>query len=115
LHLDDERLLKFRHAVGLPALNRLLRLGQTTCGDDSKAVAGLTAELITAIRQPALALFGEHSPFLATAQYLVDHLPDCRAAIVPGAKHRAPEETPEGFLQLLTEFIDEVHAESRVR
>jgi pimeloyl-ACP methyl ester carboxylesterase len=115
LHLDDERLLKFRHAVGLPALNRLLRLGKTTCGDDSKAVAGLTAELITAIAQPALALFGEHSPFLATAQYLVEHLPDCRAAIVPGAKHRAPEENPEGFLQLLTEFIDEVHSEARVR
>jgi pimeloyl-ACP methyl ester carboxylesterase len=115
LHLDDERLLKFRHAVGLPALNRLLRLGKTTCGDDSKAVAGLTAELITAISQPALALFGAHSPFLTTAQYLVDHLPDCRAAIVPEAKHRAPEENPEGFLRLLAEFIDEVHAESRVR
>jgi pimeloyl-ACP methyl ester carboxylesterase len=115
LHLDDERLLKFRHAVGLPALNRLLRLGKTTCGDDSKAVAGLTAELITAIAQPALALFGAHSPFLATAQYLVEHLPDCRAAIVPGAKHRAPEENPEGFLRLLAGFIDEVHSEARVR
>jgi pimeloyl-ACP methyl ester carboxylesterase len=115
LHLDDERLLKFRHAVGLPALNRLLRLGKTTCGDDSKAVAGLTAELITAIAQPALALFGAHSPFLATAQYLVEHLPDCRAAIVPDAKHRAPEENPEGFLRLLAEFVDEVHTESRVR
>jgi pimeloyl-ACP methyl ester carboxylesterase len=115
LHLDEERMLRFRHAVGLPALNRLLRLGKTTCGDDSKAVAGLTAERITAIAQPALALFGAHSPFLATAQYLVEHLPDCRAAIVPGAKHRAPEENPEGFLHLLSEFIDEVHIESRVR
>jgi pimeloyl-ACP methyl ester carboxylesterase len=109
LHLDDERLLRFRQAVGLPALNRLVRLGKTTCGDDSKAVAGLTADLIGSVWQPALALFGEHSPFLATAQYLVANLPNCRSAIVPGAKHRAPEESPEEFLKLLVEFIDSVH------
>jgi pimeloyl-ACP methyl ester carboxylesterase len=109
LHLDDQRMLRFRHAVGLPALNRLLRLGKTTCGDDSKAVAGLTAEKIDGVAQPALALFGEHSPFLATARYLVEHLPNCRGAIVPAAKHRAPEENPEGFLWLLAEFLDSVH------
>jgi pimeloyl-ACP methyl ester carboxylesterase len=112
LHLDDERLLKFRQAVGLPALNRLLRLGKTTCGDDSKAVAGLTEDLIEGVSQPALALFGEHSPFLATAQYLVEHLPHCRSAIVPAAKHRAPEENPEGFLRLLVEFIDGLRTET---
>ncbi|MBV8609052.1 MAG: alpha/beta fold hydrolase, partial [Singulisphaera sp.] len=44
LQLDGERLLRFRQAVGLPALNRLLRLGRTTCGDDSKVEAGLTVE-----------------------------------------------------------------------
>ena len=101
LHLDGERLLKFRQAVGLPALNRLLRLGQTTCGDDSKAEAGLTAELIDGVASPVLALYGEFSPFLATAQYLVEHLPDCRTAIVPGAKHRAPRRTPRAFLRLV--------------
>jgi pimeloyl-ACP methyl ester carboxylesterase len=111
LHLDGERMLRFRQAVGLPALNRLVRLGKTTCGDDSKAVAGLTEDLIESVGQPALALFGEHSPFLATAQYLVDHLPRCRAAIVPGAKHRAPEENPEGFLRLLDEFVDSLRNE----
>ena len=112
VHLDDERLLRFRQAVGLPALNRLMRLGKTTCGDDSKAVAGLTSDLIAGMGQPALALFGEHSPFLATAQYLVENLPNCRSAIVPDAKHRAPEENPEGFLRLLVEFIDSVHEPS---
>ena len=109
LHLDDERLLRFRQAVGLPALNRLVRLGKTTCGDDSKAVAGLTSDLIAGVGQPALALFGEHSPFLATAEYLVENLPNCRSAIVPEAKHRAPEESPQEFLELLVEFIDSVH------
>ena len=52
LHLDGERLLKFRQAVGLPALNRLLRLGRTTCGDDSKVEAGLTAERIAGVALP---------------------------------------------------------------
>src|SRR5512135_1384340 len=107
MHLDGEALLRFRHAVGLPALNRLLRLGRTTCGADSKAEAGLTAQRIAAMDCPALALYGESSPFLATAQYLVGHLPRCRGAIVPDAKHRAPEENPEGFLRLLGAFLDE--------
>jgi pimeloyl-ACP methyl ester carboxylesterase len=109
LDLDGEKMLRFRQAVGLPALNRLLRLGKTTCGDDSKAVAGLTADLIAGVSQPSLALFGEHSPFLATAQYLVDTLPNCRSTIVPNAKHRAPEENPEEFLRLLVEYLDSVH------
>jgi pimeloyl-ACP methyl ester carboxylesterase len=107
MHLDKESLLKFRQAVGLPTLNRLLRLGQTTCGHDTKVAAGLTAEKLEAITAPTLALYGEFSPFLATAEYLVSHLPNCRAAIVPGAKHRAPEEAPEGFVRFLDEFCQE--------
>ena len=105
LHLDGEKLLKFRREVGLPALNRLLRLGHTTCGDDSKVDAGMTADKIEAIRAPSLAVYGEHSPFLATAEYLAEHLPDCRSAIVPGAKHRAPEENPEAFLRVLVDWL----------
>lgn len=104
LHLDEESLRKFRHAVGLPALNRLLRLGHTTCGDDTKVPAGLTTEKLHAIAVPTLALYGEFSPFLATAEYLTQHLPDCRSAIVPGAKHRAPEEAAEAFVRLLETF-----------
>lgn len=106
VHLDDEAMLKFRQAVGLPALNRLVRLGGTTCGADSKVAAGLTVERIEAVDRPVLALYGEHSPFLATAQYLVDHLADCRGALVPGAKHRAPEENAEDFIRLVRDFLD---------
>ncbi len=114
LHLDGDRLLKFRREVGLPALNRLLRLGKTTCGDDTKIPAGLTAELIGGIKIPTLAVYGEHSPFLATAEYLSAHLPSCRTAIIPEAKHRAPEENPEGFVRVLQEFfgLEEVIAKS---
>src|SRR5207302_10908421 len=86
--------------------NRVMRLSQTTCGVDCKVEAGLTAELISRVANPVLALYGEHSPFLATARYLVDHLPDCRCSIVPSAKHRAPEENPEDFVRLVREFLD---------
>ena len=106
MHLDGEKMLKFRQEVGLPALNRLLRLGNTTCGADSKVPAGLTAEMIAAIDKPALAIYGEHSPFLSTAQFLTENLPRCRSAIIPGAKHRAPEENPEPYVQALKAFFD---------
>lgn len=111
-HLDDDGLRKFRQAVGLPAMNRLLRLGATTCGDDTKAEAGLTADRIASVSAPALALYGEHSPFLATASYLVENLPRCRRALVPGAKHRAPEENPAEFVRIVAEFLDETNLQA---
>ncbi len=105
-HLDGERLLKFRQAVGLPGLNRLLRLANTTAGDDSKVEAGLTTELILGVRQPVLALYGDGSPFLSTAEYLVEHLPNCRSVLIPNAQHRAPEENPEAFTAALKRWIE---------
>ena len=103
--LDGERMLRFRRAVGLPGLNRLLRLAGTTCGVDAKRAAGLVEAEILRIDKPALALFGEHSPFLSTADYLVTHLPDCRGVRIPGAQHRAPEENPEAFVTALLDFL----------
>jgi pimeloyl-ACP methyl ester carboxylesterase len=105
LHLDGERLLRFRQAVGLPGFKRLLRLAHTTCGDDAKAVAGLTEALIHSVSQPVFAIFGEYSPFLATAQYLGQHLAHCVNRLVPGAKHRAPEENGPIFVELLNEYL----------
>ena len=105
-HLEGDRLRQFRQAVGLPAFTRLLRLGQTTCGDDAKAVGGLTIDLIHSVAQPTLALYGESSPFLATAEYLVEHLPNCRAEIVPGAQHRAPEENAGAFVASVRSFLN---------
>lgn len=108
LHLDGEALLRFRQAVGLPALNRLLRLCQTTCGEDTKLEVGLSADRIAEARVPVLALYGESSPFLATSRFLVDSLVNCRSALVPGAKHRAPQESPEAFARLVREFLEDV-------
>ena len=106
MHLDEERLLKLRQSVGLPAFGRLLRLGNTTCGDDSKAEAGLTEEKILAVAQPVLTIYGDESPFLATADYLGRHLPDCRNVLIPGAQHRAPEENPPAFTAAVKEFLE---------
>jgi pimeloyl-ACP methyl ester carboxylesterase len=106
LHLDDERLLRFRQAVGLPAWKRVLRLAQTTCGQDSKRADGLSAELISGVPHPCLALYGENSPFLTTADYLIEGLPNCRGRRIPDAQHRAPEENPEGFVLAVREFLE---------
>jgi pimeloyl-ACP methyl ester carboxylesterase len=105
MHLDGDRLLRFRQAVGLPGFNRLLRLAGTTCGDDAKAEAGLTEERIRGVTRPVMAIFGEHSPFLATADYLAEHLPHCANVRVPGAKHRAPEENSERFVEMVNAFL----------
>jgi pimeloyl-ACP methyl ester carboxylesterase len=105
LHLDGERLLRFRQAVGLPGFHRLLRLADTTCGHDAKVTAGLTEELIQRVTIPVLAIFGEHSPFLATAAYLSEHLADCFSRRVAGAKHRAPEENATEFVELVYRFL----------
>jgi len=105
-HLDEEGLLKFRQAVGLPGWKRVLRLAQTTCGDDAKLIDGLIADLIHAVEQPTLALYGEYSPFLSTAEYLVEHMPNCRSHLIPNAKHRAPEENPEGFVEAVRAFLE---------
>jgi pimeloyl-ACP methyl ester carboxylesterase len=113
LHLDGERLLRFRQAVGLPGFNRLLRLADTTCGHDAKVPAGLTEELIQSVTKPVLGIFGEHSPFLATADYLSEHLVDCESKRVPGAKHRAPEENSAAFVEIVNQFLTDQQAAVR--
>jgi len=110
LHLDGERLLRFRQAVGLPGFQRLLRLADTTCGHDAKVPAGLTEELIRSVTKPVLGIFGEHSPFLATADYLSEHLVDCVSKRVAGAKHRAPEENAVEFVEIVNQFLTTEHA-----
>jgi pimeloyl-ACP methyl ester carboxylesterase len=115
MHLDGEKLLQFRQAVGLPGMNRLLRLGKTTAGDDSKVEAGLTTEKILAVSQPILAIYGDASPFLSTAEYLVAHMPNCQQVLVPNSQHRAPEENPEEFTSALKNWIESLEPAEVVR
>jgi pimeloyl-ACP methyl ester carboxylesterase len=82
-----------------------LRLAETSCVYDAKVPAGLTEELIQGVSQPVLGIFGEHSPFLATSDYLAEHLPNCIAKTVKAAKHRAPEENGPEFVSIVNEFL----------
>jgi pimeloyl-ACP methyl ester carboxylesterase len=93
-----------RWLAGLP------RLAETTCGADVFAVAGLTAERIASVRRPVVALYDEHSPFLATCRYLREHLPDCTVAIVPGARHLAPVQNAPAFVALVQKHLAALRA-----
>lgn len=98
----------FRKELGLAAMDRLTRLAATTCGDDVKAVAGLTEDRLRSIHHPTVALYGEDSPFLATCRFLEANLTICRVALVPGAKHRAHEENPAGYVALVQRHLREM-------
>ncbi len=88
-------------AAGARWLLQAVQLADTTAGDEMFAVAGLTRERLCEIRQPVLALYDEHSPFKATCRFLTDHLPNCRADVVPGARHFAPIECAPTFNQMV--------------
>ncbi|MFN4258614.1 MAG: alpha/beta fold hydrolase [Gemmataceae bacterium] len=100
----------FDAEVGPGALRRLKRLAVTTCGRDASEVAGLTAAAIASIRHPVIALYGERSPFLNTCRYLEDNLVNCKVVLVPGGEHRAHEESPAAYVELVQRsFRDLVH------
>ncbi len=107
-NLPPERHEMFRKVMGVAAMDRLTRLAATTCGDDVKAVAGLTAERIGSVRHPAIALYGDNSPFLATCRYLAETLSNCRVSLVPDAKHRAHEENPAAYVALVQQLLREM-------
>jgi pimeloyl-ACP methyl ester carboxylesterase len=106
--LSPERKAMFEKEVGAPALQRLVRLAATTCGADVQEAAGLTAERVVSVKQPVVALYGEYSPFLATCRFLQANLPGCKVALVPGAKHRAHEENPAGYVELVCKHLREM-------
>jgi 3-oxoadipate enol-lactonase len=93
-------------------LAQLPRLADTTCGRDVFAVAGLTEEVIRSVRQPVVALYDEHSPFLATSRFLGDHLPNCTVEIVPGTKHMAPVQNGRLFVELVSKHLAALRRDS---
>jgi pimeloyl-ACP methyl ester carboxylesterase len=106
--LTPERHERFRKELGLAAMDRLTRLAATTCGEDVKAVAGLTEERIRSVRHPTVALYGDNSPFRATCRYLGENLANCRVSLVPGAGHRAHEENPAAYVALVHQHLREL-------
>ena len=86
-------------AFGRGWLRQLPKLAETNCGDEVLAEAGLTAERISGVRQPVIALYDEFSPFLATCDWLKQHLANCTVEIIPGAKHLALVENTPAFTE----------------
>ncbi|MBA2813796.1 alpha/beta fold hydrolase [Streptomyces sp. KM273126] len=62
---------------------------------------------LAAIAVRALAVTGENDPGSTPGMThrLAAALPDCRAVVVPGARHMLPVERPEAFVGALTTFI----------
>jgi pimeloyl-ACP methyl ester carboxylesterase len=111
--LTPEQMKVIRDKMG-PASARWLaglpRLAGTTCGEDIFSVAGLTADRICSVEKPVVALYDEHSPFLATCRHLEANLPDCTVDIVPGARHLAPVQNPTAFVALVQKHLAALRA-----
>ena len=98
--LPAERLKKLEEifgAFGRGWLRQLPLLAETSCGDEVLAEAGLTAEMVKEVARPVVALYDEHSPFLATCAWLERNVRDCAVEIIPGAKHLAVIENTAAF------------------
>ncbi|GAB6984085.1 alpha/beta fold hydrolase [Nocardioides pyridinolyticus] len=61
------------------------------------------------ITVPSLAVTGEHDPGSTPemTRRLADAIPDCRAVVVPGARHMLPVERPQALVDCLSTFIGE--------
>ena len=72
------------------------------------ADAEIAAEL-PRITVPALAVTGENDPGSTPemTHRLADAIPDCRAVVIPGARHMLPVERPRDLVTCLTTFLGE--------
>jgi pimeloyl-ACP methyl ester carboxylesterase len=86
-------------------LSQLTKLADTRAAEEMFEVCGLTAEELCRVEQPVTALYDEFSPFEATSSFLEQNLPNCRLAMVPGAKHLAPLQNPAAFTELVTQHL----------
>jgi pimeloyl-ACP methyl ester carboxylesterase len=85
---------------------RWLKLVQTTTfAEDIKAVAGLTAERIAAVRLPTLLSFGGASGCLPTCRALEALWPHCRVRIHPELGHFFPSIRPDLVVQDVLELV----------
>lgn len=109
--LDDAARDTLRERLGPPAtrwLAQLRPLAATSAAEEAFAPAGLTSDALGRVTQPVYALYDEHTPFTATYDWLLAHLPNCRGDRVPGAAHLALLESPEEFTRLVRDYLIEM-------
>lgn len=95
-------------ARGLPR-NRepLLNLiHNTTLIRDYEDVGELTLDAIGRIDTETLLVYGEHSHFLSTFEFLRRTLRNCRSIVLPGGEHFGPLEQPDLLVRHMTEFFE---------
>jgi pimeloyl-ACP methyl ester carboxylesterase len=96
-------------AAGNRSAAKWLKLLDTTSTKaDIQQTAGLTRERIAEVRQPTLALYGEHSRCLRTFHALPGVLHDCRPLIIPEVGHFYPLIKPKVVADLVLEFLGDV-------
>jgi pimeloyl-ACP methyl ester carboxylesterase len=98
----------FGPARGLPR-NRepLLRLLQTTTlMSEYDDVGELTRDAVRTIRTPTLLIYGDHSQFIGSYDFLKSELPNCTPVLLAGGEHFGPLETPELLTQHIVDFVD---------
>jgi pimeloyl-ACP methyl ester carboxylesterase len=63
--------------------------------------------MLPKISAPTLLIRGELSDVLdsAVADRMLKEIPNCKFALVPGAGHSIPLESPKGFLQAVKTFL----------
>ncbi len=100
-------------ARGLPRnrepLLRLIR--ETTLIADYEFVGDLSLESIPLIQTPTLLVYGEHSHFLGSYEYLKDALPNVTPVILPGGEHFGPLEQPDRLVEEILAFTDPASAD----
>jgi pimeloyl-ACP methyl ester carboxylesterase len=96
-------------ARGLPRNRKpLLHLiRNTTLIRDYEHVGELTLEAVERIQTETLLIYGEHSHFLPTLEFLRRRLPNSRSILLPGGEHFGPLEQPQLLVQHMTAFFEE--------
>jgi pimeloyl-ACP methyl ester carboxylesterase len=85
----------------------------TTAKQDFTSMAGLTLDKLAAIPHPTLAIYGEHSAVMPSCRGLLNHLAQCQTAIVPGGGHFFPLTHQTLFVDLVSQFLEEVARQDR--
>jgi pimeloyl-ACP methyl ester carboxylesterase len=84
-------------------------LDNTTARRDLTS-AELTADSLSAIQSPTLAVYGEKSPTLRSMHGLRSRLSNCETVVVPNAGHFFPLSRPDVFVNIVRRFLERCDA-----
>jgi pimeloyl-ACP methyl ester carboxylesterase len=62
-------------------------LNRTSLLDDLWDLTPVSAQSLSDVRCPVLAVYGEHSEHLPAGRFLARHIPDCTLSVLPGLTH----------------------------